>query len=55
MYEFIATQPNTLGKCHIGGKYGENIFPRVIERQIKFSCFYDSKLWFNYKYVSIKK
>lgn len=47
LFDLKATQPNTSGKRHGGGRYGEIIFYRMVERQIKFSCFYDSKLWFN--------
>lgn len=47
LFDLKATQPNTSGKRHGGGRYGEIIFFRMIERHIKFACFYDSKLWLN--------
>lgn len=47
LFDLKATQPNTSGKRHGGGRYGEIIFFRMIERKIKFACFYDSKLWLN--------
>lgn len=47
LFDLKATQPNSSGKRHGGGKYGEIIFLRMIERNIKLSCFYDSRLWFN--------
>lgn len=47
LFDLKATQPNISGKRHGGGRYGEVIFYRMIERDIKFSCFYDSKLWLN--------
>ena len=47
LFDLKATQPNVSGKRHGGGRYGEIIFFRMIDRQIKFSCFYDSMLWLN--------
>ncbi len=47
LFDLKATQPNISGKRHGGGRYGEIIFFRMIERNIVFSCFYDSKLWLN--------
>lgn len=47
LFDLKATQPNTSGKRHGGGRYGEIIYFRMIERHIKFACFYDSKLWLN--------
>ena len=47
LFDLKATQPSMSTKRHGGGKYGEVIFFRMIERGIKFSCFYDSNLWLN--------
>lgn len=47
LFDLKATQPNLSGKRHGGGKYGEIIFFRMIERGLKFDCFYDSTLWLN--------
>lgn len=47
LFDLVATQPNTSGKRHGGGKYGEIIFKRMIERKIVFSCFYDYRKWLN--------
>ena len=47
LFDLVATQPNLSGKRHGGGRYGEIIFFRMLERNISFSCFYDSTLWIN--------
>lgn len=47
LFDLIATQPNASGKRHGGGKYGEIILKRMIERGITFACFYNSHLWLN--------
>lgn len=47
LFDLNATQPNPSGKYHGGGKYAEVVFFRMIERGIKFSCFYDSRKWLN--------
>lgn len=47
LFDLKATQPNISGKRHGGGKYGEIIFKRMIQRNLKFACFYDSKYWLN--------
>jgi len=47
LFDLVATQPNASGKRHGGGKYGEIIFSRMIERGLKFDCFYDSRKWLN--------
>ena len=47
LFDLKATQPNLSGKRHGGGRYGEIIFFRMLERNISFSCFYDSNLWIN--------
>lgn len=47
LFDLNATQPNISGKRHGGGKYGEIVFRRMVERGIVFSCFYDSRKWLN--------
>lgn len=47
LFDLFATQPNSTGKRHGGGKYGEIIFYRMIERGFRFSCAYDSAIWLN--------
>ena len=47
LFDLFATQPNSSGQRHGGGKYGEIIFYRMIERGIRFSCAYDSTIWLN--------
>lgn len=47
LFDIVATQPSGSVKRHGGGKYGEAIFFRIIERGIPFSAVYNSKLWLN--------
>jgi len=47
LFDLIATQPNSSGKRHGGGKYGEIIFKRIIERKLPVICFYDENKWLN--------
>lgn len=47
LFDLVATQPNVSGKRHGGGKYGEIIFFRMVERGLQFDCFYDSRKWLN--------
>lgn len=47
LFDLKATQPNVSGKRHGGGRYAEVIFFRMVELNIKFSCFYDSSKWIN--------
>lgn len=47
LFDVIATQPNPTGKRHGGGKYGEIVLFRMIERGIHFSCVYTSEKWLN--------
>lgn len=55
LFDLLATQPNESGKRHGGGRYTEIIFYRMIERGIKFSCFYDSRRWLNPQVANICK
>ena len=47
LFDLYATQPNATGKRHGGGRYGEIVFCRMLERGIRVSCFYDSRKWLN--------
>lgn len=49
LFDVSATQPNSSGKRHGGGRYGEIILFRMIERKLKFACFYNSSKWLNPK------
>lgn len=47
LFDIVATQPCGSVKRHGGGKYGEIILFRMIERRISFWAVYDSRLWLN--------
>jgi glycosyltransferase involved in cell wall biosynthesis len=47
LFDLVATQPNTSGKRHGGGRYGEIIFFRIAERGLPLVCIYDSRIWLN--------
>ena len=47
LFDVSATQPNSSGKRHGGGRYGEIILFRMIERKLKFACFYSWVLLFS--------
>lgn len=47
LFDLVATQPSFGAKRHGGGKYGEVVFRRIIERKLPVSCIYDSSRWFN--------
>lgn len=47
LFDLAATQPNISGKRHGGGRYGEIILLRMVERGEKFGVFYDSSRWLN--------
>lgn len=47
LFDIVATQPLGGNKRHGGGKYGEIILYRMIERNIPIVCYYDSKRWLN--------
>jgi len=47
LFDLTATQPNMSGKRHGGGKYGEIILRRIIERKLPIFCYYDSFRWLN--------
>lgn len=47
LFDLEATQPNSSGKRHGGGKYGEAVFGRILQRGLPVSAFYDSTKWLN--------
>lgn len=47
LFDLKATQPMAENKRHGGGKYAEVVFFRMANRNISFSCFYDSTKWLN--------
>lgn len=47
LFNLVATQPDTLSKRHGGGKYGEVVFRRMVERRLPIACYYDSNRWLN--------
>lgn len=55
LFDLLATQPNSSGKRHGGGRYGEIVFFRMVERGIKFFCFYDSRKWLNPQIANLCK
>lgn len=52
LFDLEATQPNASGKYHGGGKYGEIIINRIIERNLPISVFYNSTKWINPELLS---
>lgn len=55
LFDLVATQPSVDSKRHGGGKYGEVIFKRIVERQLPVSCIYDSRRWINPEIRNILK
>jgi glycosyltransferase involved in cell wall biosynthesis len=47
LFDLVATQPNSSGKRHGGGRYGEIILSRIAARDMPLTCFYDSRKWLN--------
>lgn len=47
LFDLACTQPNCSGKRHGGGKYGEIVFYRIVERSLPIVALYDSSRWFN--------
>lgn len=47
LFNLVATQPDIFSKFHGGGKYGEIIIRRIVERKLPVVCYYDSNKWFN--------
>ena len=46
-FDLTATQPDVDSKRHGGGKYGEVLLKRIIERGLPLICGYDSRRWLN--------
>lgn len=47
LFDLVATQPNASGLRHGGGKYGEIVFKRIVNRNLPIICFYDGNKWIN--------
>lgn len=47
LFNLERTQPSGSSRRHGGGKYGEVIFRRIVERKLEVSAFYNSSKWFN--------
>lgn len=47
LFDLRVTQPMNGDKRHGGGKYGEIVLKRIIERGLPVCCSYDSTVWFN--------
>lgn len=47
LFDLVSTQPNVTGKRHGGGKYGEIVFTRILERHLPVKCYIDSTKWIN--------
>lgn len=45
LYDLKASQPYSNAKYHGGGKFALIILSRMLERGVRFSCFYDSSLY----------
>lgn len=55
LFDLKCTQPAGSTKRHGGGKYGEIIFKRIVERGLTVICTYDSSKWFNEEILSLIK
>lgn len=47
LFDLESTQPNSSGKRHGGGKYGEIVLARIIDRGMPVAVYYDSSKWLN--------
>lgn len=47
LFDLKSTQPRNGSKRHGGGKYGEIVLRRIVERGLPVECFYDSSVWLN--------
>ena len=45
LFDLTATQPSISSKRHGGGRYGEVVLLRILERGIPVVCYYDSSRW----------
>lgn len=55
LFDLAATQPNSNGKRHGGGIYGEVVFKRIVERELPVAAFYNSSKWFNPEIIKLIK
>lgn len=53
LFDLESTQPNMSGKRHGGGKYGEIVLSRIVERGLPVSVYYNSTKWLNPQIKSI--
>ena len=53
LFDLCSVQPIGNTKRHGGGKYGEIVFRRIIERHLPLSCFYDGNKWINPDIINI--
>jgi len=47
LFYLECTQPGKTGKRHGGGRYGEIVFKRIVEKGFPVAAFYNSGKWFN--------
>ena len=47
LFDVTATQPIGTNKRHGGGKYGEIVLHRMLERNVPVVSYFDSNLWLN--------
>jgi len=47
LFDLTATQPLGGAKRHGGGKYGEAVLRRMLQRGISVVCYYNSSMWMN--------
>lgn len=55
LFDLLSSQPNDGAKRHGGGRYGEVVLKRIIERGLSVSCFYDSSKWLNPEIENLTK
>ena len=55
LFDFSSVQPVGTSKRHGGGKYGEIVFKRILERGLPVACIYDGNRWLNPEIESIAK
>ena len=53
LFDLKSTQPVKTTKVHCGGRYGEVILKRIIERGLPVCCCYDSHLWINPEMIKL--
>ena len=47
LYDLTACQPSQSSKRHGGGRYGEVVFLRILERRLPIASYFDSSRWIN--------